>query len=177
LIKREKCKLQELEQAKLAKYRDNLAKERIKERSKLLQRSLALNRKYLTKYTLLSKPAAEFIGKSRLPSYTIAISVGESSNTVCNEQSNSQLSYATSETCETTPSQNETLLKYSSLLKNSAKHGSKGTCLRKLFPLNQTKNHYAYLNILENVADIFTYVTLSRNMKVMNQAAFRFLIK
>lgn len=49
--------------------------------------------------------------------------------------------------------------------------------LRKLYPIDKTKTQYSYLNLLENVADVFTYITISKATKVMNQAAFRTFIK
>ena len=53
----------------------------------------------------------------------------------------------------------------------------KKSILRKLFPLDKTKTQYSYLNILENIADIFSYITISRSTKVMNQTTFREFIK
>jgi hypothetical protein len=54
----------------------------------------------------------------------------------------------------------------------------KRTVLRKLYPLDKkTKTQYSYLNLLENVSDIFTYTAITKTTKVMNQTAFRTFIK
>lgn len=59
----------------------------------------------------------------------------------------------------------------------NTKNSNKKSHLRKLFPLDRTKTQYSFLNILENIADIFSYMTLCRATKVMNQAAFRAYVK
>jgi hypothetical protein len=56
-------------------------------------------------------------------------------------------------------------------------NSKKRAVLRKLYPLDKTKTQYSYLNLLENVSDIFTYTAITKTTKVMNQTAFRTFIK
>ena len=61
--------------------------------------------------------------------------------------------------------------------KTAVDNNKKRGVLRKLYPIDKTKTQYSYLNLLENVSDIFTYIAITKTTKVMNQTAFRTFIK
>ncbi len=177
--------MQEEREEKAAKVRDCLAKERVKERLQGLQRTHAERKLDLNKCPLLSRPAKEFSARpsafynqltTSSASFNEPYSLTASSALFQITKSNDPLSLLSE-------SQNflSSSLVQSSFFDNfddgSKIDEKKKTCLRKLYPLDKTKTQYSYLNILENVADIFTYITINRSTKVMNQTAFRALIR
>ena len=51
------------------------------------------------------------------------------------------------------------------------------TCLRSIYPRSSAKSNYGHIFILQQISDIFIYLTLDSGLKTMSHSCFRLFIK
>jgi magnesium-transporting ATPase (P-type) len=51
------------------------------------------------------------------------------------------------------------------------------SCLRNIYPKNNNKSNYSHLFILQQISEIFIYLTLATGLKTMTHSCFRVFIK
>ena len=118
----------------------------------------------INRFPLLSKPGDQYKKK---------LKENISNSLSCSNQksiSNSSVNFALEKT-------NDSFKNSSSLFSSSEISKANKSCLRNIYPKSNTKINYSDLFILQQISDIFVFLTLSTGLKTMSHPCFRLFIK